>query len=331
MPVQTKTFGGTTYAPSGRYARSTYHTPLSVSMTGAGTSASSARTAADIYNSGGNYDSAGDYSPSPAANPTGSNDVPTSGSQISEKSSISDFDLIDYFLNVADDRDQRDYERSAASAQEARDWSERMSNTSYQRAVADMKAAGLNPVLALRLGGADTPSATSATGSYNNSSSIIGTAVSSAVQASIASMQNETEYAKMANNKEIAYISGYFGLSQSSVIANASIQSALINYASQDNVTSKSIASAQKIAANNIDSNERIAKWNNKSAEQRALMDKLGEIYIRENYPSTEVGFLASAWKRTVNGIAPATDVTFQDMFTYSCGEFDRFYSSYKK
>lgn len=52
---------------------------------------------------------------------------------------------------------------NSAEALANREWQEHMSSTAYQRAVEDMKKAGLNPILAFSNGGASTPSGSAGT------------------------------------------------------------------------------------------------------------------------------------------------------------------------
>jgi len=56
---------------------------------------------------------------------------------------------------------------NSAQAQLNRDWETQMSNTAMQRRMADNKAAGVNPLLAVGQGGASSPMAGAASASGN--------------------------------------------------------------------------------------------------------------------------------------------------------------------
>lgn len=70
---------------------------------------------------------------------------------------------------------------NSAEAVRQREWVESQTKTSYQRGMEDMRRAGLNPMLASKVGGADTGSGSSASGS-NASSGISGGRVASNLQ-----------------------------------------------------------------------------------------------------------------------------------------------------
>ena len=65
--------------------------------------------------------------------------------------------------NSAEAALNREFQSNEARIQ--REWYEQMSNSSYQRAVADMKAAGINPILAFSQGGASSAGTGMAAGS----------------------------------------------------------------------------------------------------------------------------------------------------------------------
>lgn len=81
---------------------------------------------------------------------------------------------------------------SAAEAATNRDFQRDMSNTQYQRATADMKAAGLNPMLAYSQGGAGTPPGATGSGFQAQPANMTNLAASLSTAAQIRNLDADT-------------------------------------------------------------------------------------------------------------------------------------------
>lgn len=128
--------------------------------------------------------------------------------------------------------------RSAEQAKIARDWSENMSNSMYQRAVSDLRKAGLNPILAASNGGAGVPSASVGivdSGATGSASDATQAAMSALVATNNQLLQSQTQLKAMQMSNSA---SQYAAAMAAAATTSAASMAAAANMYGSDNALS---------------------------------------------------------------------------------------------
>lgn len=223
----------------------------------------------------------------------------SSGGSSSAVSSTSD--MFDKYAAMVKANAAENNAWSAQQAQINRDWQERMSNTAHQREVADLKKAGLNPVLSANGGqGAATTSGATASTDTSANSAIAG------ILGSILQSQVSLENQRLSAQTNLAVAEKYNAMSKYTAELNSQTQLSTANISA---ATSRWIAQLQ--AETSISNTQAQVAASKINAQIAAAAQRYG--YELSSWTSTEVARINGEINKELKDMGITSEFNLQE------------------
>lgn len=196
-------------------------------------------------------------------------------------------ELADY---TYENYDKKTMEYNSAEAEKTRQFEEYMSNTSHQREIKDLLAAGLNPVLSAKLGGASTPTTSAASVGQASASSSMNNALSTLINSSVS-----------LSNKVVDYL---IAENQNSSAERRSLTTAQYDYLGRQYQADTAYSSADNVAKINQETEYGVTNKNN--LVKQTLQAQ--ELEWKALHPSTP-------WSTVLPLVAPLVEKVASELY----------------